>query len=164
MAGLTLAQIGSSIGPVSILVQGQAWRWVWITVLASVLVFPTTALQVWQEEKCGPLCVLLLISGWTLPTVDGTACVSIALLLWLARDHVNARDPEHGDRADPAVQLPQAAQRHARPENEVTRPHHAVGRRELARGDRPPQRVRDSRLSRGELPELRRVDPGDAAI
>ncbi len=91
VAGLALAQIGSSIGPVTILVQGQAWRWVWITVLASVLVFPTTALQVWQHEKCGPVCVLLLISGWILPAVDGTACVSIALLLWLARDHVTAR-------------------------------------------------------------------------
>lgn len=91
VAGLALAQIGSSIGPVTILVQGQAWRWVWITVLVSALVLPVTASQVWQDQKCGPLCVLLLISGWTVPPADGTACVSIALLLWLARDHINAR-------------------------------------------------------------------------
>lgn len=91
VAGLAVALIGSLIGPVAILVQGQAWRWVWITVLVSALVFPVTALQVWQNRKCGPLCTLLLISGWTLPALDGTACVSIALLLWLTRDHINTR-------------------------------------------------------------------------
>ena len=71
-AGLAVALIGGLIGPVAILVQGQAWRWVWITVFVSALLVPVTALQVWRDEKCGPLCALLLVSGWTLPGVDGT--------------------------------------------------------------------------------------------
>src|SRR5450631_1179354 len=77
-AGLAVALISSLIGPVAILVQGQAWRWVWITVCISALLLPATVLQVWRDEKCGPLCAILLVSGWTFSAVDGTACVSLA--------------------------------------------------------------------------------------
>ena len=31
------------------------------------LLVPFTVLRVWRDEKCGPLCALLLVSGWTLP-------------------------------------------------------------------------------------------------
>jgi hypothetical protein len=90
-AGLAVAFIAGLIGPVAILVQGQAWRWVWITVFTSALLLPATALQVWRDEKCGPLCALLLVSGWTLSAVNGTACVLLALIFWLTRTHFNAR-------------------------------------------------------------------------
>jgi hypothetical protein len=90
-AGLAVAFIGCRIGPVAILVQGQAWRWVWIAVFISAALVPVTALQVWRDEKCGPLCALLLVSGWTLPGVDGTACVTLALIFWLTRAHISSR-------------------------------------------------------------------------
>jgi hypothetical protein len=84
-AGLAVAWIGSALGPVAILVQGQAWRWVWISVLVSVLLLPGVALQAWRADRCGPLCVVLLVSGWTLPMQVGTACVSLALAVWVMR-------------------------------------------------------------------------------
>jgi hypothetical protein len=90
-AGLAVAFIAGLFGPVAILVQGQAWRWVWIAVFISALLLPVTALHVWRDEKCGPLCAILLVSGWTLSAVDGTLCVSLALILWLTRTHINAR-------------------------------------------------------------------------
>jgi hypothetical protein len=90
-AGLAVAFIGGLIGPVAILLQVQAWRWVWITVFISAALVPVTALQVWRDEKCGPLCALLLVSGWTLPGVDGTACVTLALIFWLTRAHISSR-------------------------------------------------------------------------
>jgi hypothetical protein len=90
-AGLAVAFIAGLIGPVAILVQGQCWRWVWIGVFISVVLVPFTALQVWRDEKCGPLCALLLVSGWTLPGVGGTACVTLALMVWLARARINSR-------------------------------------------------------------------------
>ena len=34
-AGLAVAWIGSVIGPAAILVQGQAWRWVWVAVFVA---------------------------------------------------------------------------------------------------------------------------------
>jgi hypothetical protein len=89
--GLAVAFIGSLFGPVAFLVQGQAWRWVWISVFIGAALVPFTALQVWRDEKCGPLCALLLVSGWTLPGVDGTACVTMALIFWLTRAHISSR-------------------------------------------------------------------------
>ena len=84
-AGLAVAWIGSALGPVAILVQGQAWRWVWISVLVSALLLPGVALQVWRDDTCGPLCVVLLVSGWILPMQVGMACVSLALAVWVMR-------------------------------------------------------------------------------
>ena len=94
-AGLAVAFIGGLIGPIAILAQGQGWRWVWITVFVSAALVPFAALQVWRDEKCGPLCALLLVSGWTLPGVDGTVCVSLALIFWLARARISPRPAAH---------------------------------------------------------------------
>lgn len=90
-AGMAVALIGSLVGPIAILVQGQAWRWVWISVFMSAVLLPVTALQVWRDDKCGPLCVILLVSGWTLPVADGTECVCLALVLWVMRTRIPPR-------------------------------------------------------------------------
>jgi len=90
-AGIAVAFIGGLIGPVGLLVQGQAWRWVWIGVFVGAALTPLTLLEVWRDEKCGPLCVLLMVLGWTLPGVAGTACASIALIFWLVRAHMGPR-------------------------------------------------------------------------
>jgi hypothetical protein len=89
-AGLAVALIGGLIGPVALLLQGQAWRWVWITVFIGAALVPFTALEVWRDDSCGPLCALLLASGWTLPGV-GTACAMLALIVWSIRAHIAAR-------------------------------------------------------------------------
>jgi hypothetical protein len=89
--GLAVALIGSGIGPIAILVQGQAWRWIWIAVLLSGLLLPYTVLHAWRDQKCGPLCAMLLVCGWTVAAVDGTACVCVALLLWTVRRRLSAR-------------------------------------------------------------------------
>jgi hypothetical protein len=86
IAGLAVAFIGGVIGPVAILVQGQAWRWVWITVFIGAVLVPFTALQVVRDRKCGLLCALLLVSAWTLPGIYGTACVMLASIVWLSRE------------------------------------------------------------------------------
>jgi hypothetical protein len=90
-AGLAVAFIGGFIGPVAILVQGQAWRWVWIAVFIGAALVPFTVLQIWRDEACGPLCALLLVSAWTLPAVDGTVCVSLAFIFWLTRARISPR-------------------------------------------------------------------------
>jgi hypothetical protein len=90
-AGLAVAFIGSLIGPVAIVVQGQAWRWVWIGVFVSVSLAPFTFLQVWRDERCGSICALSIVLGWTLPGVYGTACALLGLVLWMARAPTSAR-------------------------------------------------------------------------
>jgi hypothetical protein len=88
--GLAVAFIGGFIGPVAILVQAQAWRWVWIAVFIGAALVPFTALRVWRDDECGPLCTLLLVSGWALPGL-GTACVTAALIVWSTRAHISSR-------------------------------------------------------------------------
>lgn len=90
-AGLAVAFIGGLIGPVALLLQGQAWRWVWIGVFVSAALAPFTLLQAWRDEKCGPLCALLMVSGWTLPGIDGTACALLGLIFWVGRAHLSDR-------------------------------------------------------------------------
>jgi hypothetical protein len=90
-AGLAVAFIGGLIGPVALPVQGQAWRWVWIGIFVSAALAPFALLQVWRDEKCGPLCALLMVLGWTLPGVGGMACASLGLIFWVARAHMSSR-------------------------------------------------------------------------
>jgi hypothetical protein len=89
-AGLAVAFIGGCVGPIALLVQGQAWRWVWITVFIGAALVPLTALEAWRDARCGPLCALLLVLGWTLPGV-GTACATLAFIFWSIRAHIAAR-------------------------------------------------------------------------
>jgi hypothetical protein len=89
--GLLVAVLAGLIGPVALLVQVQAWRWVWITVFVALVLSPISVMMVWQDRTCGPLCAILLISGWALSAVDGTACVSLATILWAFRNRINAR-------------------------------------------------------------------------
>jgi hypothetical protein len=89
--GLAVAAVASLIGPIALLVQGQAWRWVWITVFISILLLPATVMQIWRDKRCGPLCSLLLIAGWTLTATNGLVCVSLALVLWTTRTTIGDR-------------------------------------------------------------------------
>ena len=89
-AGLGVAFVGNLIGPVAILVQGQAWRWVWITVFVSVVLLPVTAFEVWRDDMCGPLCAPLLVMGSALPGIEGAACVGLAALVWRTRSRINS--------------------------------------------------------------------------
>jgi hypothetical protein len=91
VAGLAVALIGDLIGPVAIVVQGQAWRWVWITVCIGALLVPVTVLHVWHDEKCGLPCALLLVAAWTLPGGVGTACAMLAFIIWSIRACLDAR-------------------------------------------------------------------------
>jgi hypothetical protein len=103
--GLAVASIGSLIGPVAMLVQGQAWRWVWVAVFVSVVLVPVTALHVWRDETCGRLCALLLVLGWVLPVVEGSACLALALIFRLTRAQMSFRLGAHLHRASVAFWL-----------------------------------------------------------
>lgn len=90
-AGLLVALIASLSTPVSILLQGQAWRWVWITSFASVLLLAPTIRALWHGKTCGLIAVVLVVCGWSLSVVAGSICLALALSLWLARDFM--KDP-----------------------------------------------------------------------
>jgi hypothetical protein len=88
--GLAIAFVAGVVGPVAVLLQGQAWRWTWITGLASVLMLAPTVLQIWRCELCGPLCAALLLAGWLVSALDGVYFIAAALCLWYGRRHIAA--------------------------------------------------------------------------
>ncbi len=90
-AGLGVALIASLFGPIAILLQGQAWRWVWITSLICVLMIPATAIRLWREPNVGPLCAILLVSAWTVSVFDGAALASLALAVWVVRRRIRGQ-------------------------------------------------------------------------
>jgi len=90
-AGLVVSAIAGGVGPVAILLQGQAWRWLWVTGFVSVLLLAPAALRAWQDPRCGPVCATLMVAGWTFPAVDGIALISLAVLLWSLRSRIDLR-------------------------------------------------------------------------
>lgn len=90
-AGLAVAVIASLIGPVGLLLQGQAWRWMWIASFASILMLAPTVLAIFRIDKVGPPCALLMLSGWTFSSIPGSASLASALALWLLRDRIDER-------------------------------------------------------------------------
>jgi hypothetical protein len=91
VSGLAVTLIAGSIGPVAVLLQGQAWRWMWITGFISVLLVVPTVFHMWRDDRCGPLCALFLVFAWTYPEIDSLVSAGLALMLWLARKHLSER-------------------------------------------------------------------------
>ena len=85
-SGLLVAIIAATIGPVAILLQGQAWRWVWITRFAALIFLAPTLLELTRESKCGLLCALLTVWSWIFVPIEGLACMTMVLFL-RAIDH-----------------------------------------------------------------------------
>ena len=89
VSGLVVAGLASAIGPVALLLQAQAWRWVWITAFISVVLVTPTAIRVWRDEKCGPLCAILLVASWTISEFDAPLLTLAALVIFLVRAHIS---------------------------------------------------------------------------
>jgi len=89
-AGVAIAFVAGIVGPTAVLLQGQAWRWTWVTGLASVLMLAPTVLQMWRGERCGLLCAALLLVGWLVSALDGVYFIAAALCLWYGRKHITA--------------------------------------------------------------------------
>jgi len=89
--GLGVALIACTIGPVAILLQGQPWRWMWIPSFASILLLAPTLMWMWRDERCGPVCAILLIASWTCPVVNIWMGLALIVFLWLVRPRISSR-------------------------------------------------------------------------
>jgi MFS family permease len=94
-SGLAVALIAGTIGPVAVLLQGQAWRWMWVTSFVAVLLVVPTAFAVWREPRGGPLCAVLMVMAWTFPEIDGCEPAAAALALFVLRHHLSPRTGRH---------------------------------------------------------------------
>ena len=85
LSGLALAAIPDIIGPIPILLQGQAWRWVWITCTVALCMVAPSASLAWRIGGWGRLCASLLVMGWVFPPISGEFAFAGAGLVWATR-------------------------------------------------------------------------------
>jgi hypothetical protein len=104
-SGLAVAGLTSLLGPVALLMQGQAWRWVWVTVYVSAILMIPTAIRLWRDEKCGPLCAILLIISWTISAFDAPLLAVVALAVFLLRARIPDGAAKYSRWATVAVSL-----------------------------------------------------------
>jgi hypothetical protein len=83
--GLLIAWISGAIGPVAILLQGQAWRWFWVSGFICMLMLAPTALALWRDGGCGTLAAALLFGSWALPMPHSAIVAAGSLIVWLIR-------------------------------------------------------------------------------
>lgn len=88
VAGLAVALVSGVIGPVAILLQGQAWRWLWVPEVVSLLLVVPTMFHLWRSGSCGPPCVILLLVAWAFSPIVGVYCLATSICLWAVRRHV----------------------------------------------------------------------------
>ena len=88
LSGLALAAVPDVIGPIPILLQGQAWRWVWITCMVALCMVAPSASLAWRIGGWGRLCASLMVMGWIFPPVDGEFAFAGAGLIWAARSYL----------------------------------------------------------------------------
>jgi hypothetical protein len=87
LSGLALAAVPDVIGPIPILLQGQAWRWVWITCTVALCMVAPSASLAWRIGGWGRLCASLMVMGWVFPPIDGEFAFAAAGLIWAARSY-----------------------------------------------------------------------------
>lgn len=87
MSGLALAAVPDVIGPIPILLQGQAWRWAWITCTVALCMVAPSASLAWRIGGWGRLCASLMVMGWVFPPVDGEFAFAAAGLIWATRSY-----------------------------------------------------------------------------
>ena len=94
-SGLALASIAGGIGPVALFVQGQAWRWVWVTSFCAAIALVPTAVQMRNDDRGGSLCAMLLVAGWLIPSEIGIFFIGACALLWRIRHRLTEVSRRH---------------------------------------------------------------------
>jgi hypothetical protein len=48
----------------TLVTQGQAWRWFWLVILVAILLLPNLILRLWQSKTAGKTIAITLIAAW----------------------------------------------------------------------------------------------------
>jgi hypothetical protein len=74
---LLLSWIGGDLLKIVIIVQGQAWRSMWLATAIAALLMPWIAASFWQQARLRRCSVLLLITAWVIGYQNLALCFSI---------------------------------------------------------------------------------------
>jgi hypothetical protein len=100
LAGLALTALTTFAWHLHILIEGQAWRWLWLSRFLSIAALPIVLLQLWRTSDTGRSTALLLAAGWLFIAplsmrsaplhLVGAALTLLALTVWLGRARLDA--------------------------------------------------------------------------
>jgi hypothetical protein len=88
--GLLLA-LSTEIWPIEILIQGQAWRWLWLLGVIALLSLPAVVAAQWSGHEVGRSCAVLLCASWLMLEMSGGALALLSVGLWLIRGRLTHR-------------------------------------------------------------------------
>jgi len=66
VAGVALSYIGGDVLHIVLVVQGQAWRWLWLTNAIAAMTLPLIVITCWKGGETGKAAGLLLVATWLL--------------------------------------------------------------------------------------------------
>ncbi len=87
--GLLLATLAGDMVPVQVVLQGQAWRWIWIAKVVALILLPATVCHAWAPSTAQRATVTLIIAAWVTEPVGGGLIAAIAAALWMLRRRID---------------------------------------------------------------------------
>lgn len=100
IAGFSLAFIASEWLPLKVILQGQAWRWIWVGRFLATALLPLLLITIWMHGRAARPVAFLLSSAWLLtsagsfsdvqPAGAGGLLCGLAICYWLVRDRLSA--------------------------------------------------------------------------
>ncbi|QEY16536.1 hypothetical protein D0C16_11425 [Cellvibrio sp. KY-GH-1] len=77
--------IGGDVLHLTLVTQGQAWRWFWLVTLVAILLLPNLILKLWEVKAEGKTVAITLIAAWLMRSqLTGLVVAVWALVLVLA--------------------------------------------------------------------------------
>ena len=98
LAGLLLTEISSEIWHLKILMQGQPWRWLWISRFFAITLMPVAIYCAWVSGRSARTSAVMLAAAWLvvvpvssglmLLEMIGSILALLSLVAWLARNRL----------------------------------------------------------------------------
>lgn len=92
-AGIVIAAIASDTFPVQILLQGQAWRWLWLPTVIAIVSLGDLLPRLGRSGHAQRAAAALLLTGWILPWSSGLALGLAAWACWHWRERMDGAHP-----------------------------------------------------------------------
>lgn len=85
VAAVLVHGFGGDFLHLTLVTQGQAWRWFWLVTLVAILLLPNLIMRLWQAKTAGKTIAITLIAAWLMRSqLMGLLVAAWALVLLLA--------------------------------------------------------------------------------
>ena len=115
LAGLLLTEFSSDIWHLKILMQGQPWRWLWISRFFAITLMPIAIYCAWTSGRSGRTSAVMLAAAWLVVVpvssssmvlaMIGSMLALVSLVAWLTRNRLPETTRKLAERCAGAVML-----------------------------------------------------------